>query len=440
MLARLGAAAAVVVAAASLVGCGSSGGSHAAPPAAASAPSASNAGSTGTTATTEGSPTTIGLRTINWGDITVPGRVCAADITKNVTLHNGQATVQDPAIRYTGSTVAGIPQLSGQYPLHISIQPQFGQLTGGPQVAVLALICSLSAVAAGLVETTAVFDAPAGTPHLLALFSDDQYGKIPGVESALVPSRFRVNDGVITVYGSYLEDDDPIANPTGRGSTTIVYRDGTVVPSGVIAVLPSASSSSPATTSTTSSTSTTSTTYTTAPPSSVTGGGRTITAQASSGQTYTATIVAVDEVTPCAAYAYGTALIQYFLQHPCPEGADLRLETIPYQGRTVALSIIEVETAAGPPDDLYEYADQLVRLENAPNTGGLDDILRTDARPPGWPPAIPSNEAFVVIGEDATIYIFDAWYLQGSTAPQDPTLVNLIRDIFLTPLTIPQDG
>ena len=159
-------------------------------------------------------PTAIDLRTINWNDITVPGRACGPDITSNITLHNGQAMVQDPTVHAT-VTLPGVPQVSGEYPLNISIQPQFGQLAGGPQVAVLALTCSLSGVAAGLYETTAVFDAPDGTPHLLALLSDEEYGHIPGVDSALVPTAYQVTDGVIAVDGSYLQGDDPTRTPPG---------------------------------------------------------------------------------------------------------------------------------------------------------------------------------------------------------------------------------
>ena len=181
-------------------------------------------------------------------------------------------------------------------------------------------------------------------------------------------------------------------------------------------------------------------TYATTPPPSGTAGAPTITAQGYSGRTYTATIAAQDQVANCAASSYGTTLIEYFQQHPCPEGASRRLETIPYQGQTVALSIIEVAATAGPPGDLYEYAAQLDQLENAPNTGGLDDLLRSGVRPPGWPSAIPANETFLVTGEDATVCIFDAWYLEGATVPQDPALVNLIHDIFLTPLATPQAG
>jgi hypothetical protein len=57
-------------------------------------------------------------------------------------------------------------------------------------------------------------------------------------------------------------------------------------------------------------------------------------------------------------------------------------------------------------------------------------------RPPGWPARIPAHEAFVVAGEDATIAVFDLWYLDGSTTDQDPALVTLARDLFLTPITV----
>ena len=54
-----------------------------------------------------------------------------------------------------------------------------------------------------------------------------------------------------------------------------------------------------------------------------------------------------------------------------------------------------------------------------------------------WPRVIPSNEASSS-AEDANIHIFDASYLEGSTSTQDPTLLYLIRDTFLTPLAIAQ--
>jgi hypothetical protein len=218
----------------------------------------------------------------------------------------------------------------------------------------------------------------------------------------------------------YLQPADAHCCPSGRGSTTISYRNGRLVPSRVI----------------TTTTAPASTPSGTASQPSAHGIGRTITATTTSGHTYVATVQAEDVVSDCAANSYGAPLINYFRQHPCPSGAGRRLVTIPFEGRTVALSMIEVAAQVGPPGDLYKYAAQLNQLERTTGTGGLDDLLRSGTRPPGWPAAIPANEAFVVTGEDDTVDIFDAWYLTGPTANQDPTLVQLANDLFLTPITL----
>jgi hypothetical protein len=230
----------------------------------------------------------------------------------------------------------------------------------------------------------------------------------------------QVGNGIVTVSGLYLQPQDGHCCPSGHGTTTIVYRNGTLVPSRVIATTtaPGPASSGP-----------------TAQPSAA-GIGRTITATTPSGHTYVATVQAEDVVSDCAANSYGAPVIDYFHQHPCPSGAGRRLVTIPFQGRTVALSMIAVAAQVGPPDDLYKYAAQLNQLERADGTGGLDDLLRSGHRPAGWPAQIPPNEAYVVTGEDDTVAIFDAWYLTGPTANQDPGLVQLVNDLFLTPITV----
>jgi len=229
-----------------------------------------------------------------------------------------------------------------------------------------------------------------------------------------------VQDGVIIVTGVYLQGNDAFCCPSGRGTTTISYRNGKLVPSGVISTGPAPGS--PAATSPGAPT--------------TTGVGRTITATGYDGQTYVATVRAEDTVSNCAANSYGSPVITFFQQHPCPSGAGRRLVTIPFKGRTVALSMVEADAQVGPPNDLYKYAAQLSKLENEAGTGGLDDLLRSGVRPAGWPAAIPANEAFVVTGQDDTIEIFDAWYLDGSTENQDPALVKLTQDIFLTNITV----
>ena len=98
--------------------------------------------------------------------------------------------------------------------------------------------------------------------------------------------------------------------------------------------------------------------------------------------------------------------------------------------------MIVVDAQIGPPGNLYVYAVQLDDLERANGTGGLNDLLRSGVRPAGWPAAIPSDETFVVNGEDDTIAIFDAWYLSGPNTSQDPDLARLVDDLFLTPITV----
>ena len=379
------------------------------PGAAGAAAQAGPISTAGTSATP--SPVSFDLRSVDWKNVTVPGRACFSK--RDITLRNGQATIpirsQAPA---------------GGYRLQIDIPSQYGQLgNGGPPVAVLDLLCAGTGSYSGtgtFWHSVVVFDAQGGRPHVLGVFNGSDLGTVGSLGVWLQPRQLQVGNGVVTVSGAYLQPQDAHCCPSGRGTTTIAYRNGKLVASRVI-------------------------TTTTAPgpaPSGATsqppapGIGRTITATTPSGHTYVATVQAEDVVSDCAANAYGTPVISYFRQHPCPRGAGRRLVTIPLGGRTVALSMIEVDAQVGPPGDLYKYAAQLNQLERANGTGGLNDLLRSGKRPAGWPAAIPPNEAFVVTGEDDTVDIFDAWYLTGSTANQDPALVQLVNDLFLTPITV----
>jgi hypothetical protein len=317
----------------------------------------------------------------------------------------------------------------GGYLLTRTTAPQYGQLAnGGPMVAVLGLNCSgtgsNSARSQELWPSFVVFDAPGGHVRVLGFYFDGDFGKFKQTGTFLVPLRAHVQNGVITVGGDFLRATDAACCLSGRWSATLSYRSGKLVLSGVITngAGPGGPTTSPTTPATP-----------TAPPA--VGVGRTITVTGYDGHTYVATVRAEDTVADCAANSYGAAMIQFFRQHPCHD-AGRRLVSIPFNGRTVALSMIVVGEQAGPPNDLYRYAAQLAKLENESGTGSVDDLLRSGVRPAGWPAAIPANEAFVVTGEDATIEIFDAWYLDGSTAAQDPALVKLTQDIFLTSITV----
>ncbi len=359
-------------------------------------------------------PVSFDLHSVDWDNITVPGRACFA--SHAITLHNGKATLPIPP-----ASRPGLPP--GGYLLTRSIAPQYGPLAnGGPMVAVLGLMCAGTGSNSGtgtFWPSVVVFDAPAGRVQVLGLYSVGDLGTVAGTGSGLVPRQLRVQGGVITVAGVYLRGQDAHCCPSGRGTTTIAYRDGRLAPSRVISTALGSGGPAP-----------------TSPSSPAPAGvGRTIVATGPSGQTYVATVRAEDTVSDCAANSYGAAVIKFFEQHPCPSGAGRRLVTIPVKGRTVALSMIVAGEHVGPPGDLYKYASELSKLERAPGTGGLDDLLRSGVRPAGWPAAIPANEAFLVTGEDATVEIFDAWYLDGSTRSQDPELLRLAEDLFLTPIT-----
>jgi len=76
-----------------------------------------------------------------------------------------------------------------------------------------------------------------------------------------------------------------------------------------------------------------------------------------------------------------------------------------------------------------------VNLENAPGTGSINDLLRDGASMPGASGEIPPHEAFQVYSQDTGVTVFDAWFVHGSTPDQDPRLVSLEEDLFLSRLT-----
>ncbi|TAM91677.1 MAG: hypothetical protein EPN43_03850 [Jatrophihabitans sp.] len=160
---------------------------------------------------------------------------------------------------------------------------------------------------------------------------------------------------------------------------------------------------------------------------------RTISVAAQDGRTYQVRVWAEDRIGDCAAHSYGQ-VVQYFREHPC-RGASRRLITLDAGGRAVGMSVITVGCASGPePDHVYDYAAQFAALERADGTGGINDLLREGAHMPG-PSAIPANEAFEVQSQDVGVFVFDAWYLQGPTASQDPALIALEQSLVLTAAT-----
>ena len=188
------------------------------------------------------SPAAFDLHSVDWKSITLPGRTCNS--TRDITLHNGQA-----AIPVASATPPG------GYILEINIPPQYGPLAnGGPSVAVLGLMCAGTGSYAGtgtFYPHIAVFDAQGNKPHLLGEFANGDLGEIAPLGVWLVPSNFEVRNGVIVINGKFLQSQDPHCCPSGRGTTTITYRNGALVPSKTISTTsaPSGAATSSASTS-----------------------------------------------------------------------------------------------------------------------------------------------------------------------------------------------
>jgi hypothetical protein len=159
---------------------------------------------------------------------------------------------------------------------------------------------------------------------------------------------------------------------------------------------------------------------------------RPISVVGTSGQTYAVNLWSSSTVTDCAAHSYGTKVPAFLRTHPC-RSAHRVLVTVPYNGRTAVLSEVDVDIPAAGADP-YKNASGLATLERADGTGGLNGLLREGVRIPGVASAIPFREAFEVYGQDTGVTIFDAWWQSGATADQDPKLVQLEMDLYLTSL------
>ena len=157
---------------------------------------------------------------------------------------------------------------------------------------------------------------------------------------------------------------------------------------------------------------------------------KTVTTHAPDGGTYVVKIWQQVEDPTCFDHAYGAPMISFLTQHPCT-GMRRTLATTTVNGRDVGFNESAVGFPAGPPTNPYKYAEEFKALENADNTGSIDDLLRDGYRLPSGPTSIPGGEAFNVLGQDSGVVVYDAWYLDGSTPTNDPALIKMTQDIFL---------
>lgn len=132
----------------------------------------------------------------------------------------------------------------------------------------------------------------------------------------------------------------------------------------------------------------------------------------------------------CAEHAYGAPVIAYLTAHPC-HGLSRLLATTTVNGKRVGFAQSSLAFVGTAPQD-YEFSHQFQKLVAQDGTGNINDLLRDGRRLPSGPTAVPSPDAFFVTGEDAGVTIVDAWYLDGPTPTNDPPLVQMAKDIFLS--------
>lgn len=141
-----------------------------------------------------------------------------------------------------------------------------------------------------------------------------------------------------------------------------------------------------------------------------------------------------DDVSNCRVHSYGAPVRRYFRRDPCR--AETRyLYTTNVRGRAAVLEVESLETGRLRNDpNGGRSSGELVKLENASGTGGVNDLLRE-----GWsiPHArhIPRHEVFSTAHEDSGVAVFDAWYEHGRTADHDHALSTMESQLYLTSAT-----
>lgn len=131
----------------------------------------------------------------------------------------------------------------------------------------------------------------------------------------------------------------------------------------------------------------------------------------------------------CAGHAYGKAVIAFLKKHPCQRLRRILASTT-VDGRPVAIA--ESATSFGASGgDPYQITGEFTQLEQRDGTGSINDLMREGHRIPGGPSSIPRQEVFKVLSQDNVATIWDVWYLDGPTDPDDLALMKLVDGVFL---------
>jgi hypothetical protein len=163
----------------------------------------------------EASAQTLGVQRVNWGDVTIPGRLC--EVKGDIRLHDGQATE-----RHSGY---GIPL--DVYTTTVT----HGYLAHGLPVTALQIWCATTGgTAAGqIAEGIFVFASPGGHPHLLGTLTP-QYNPSAAVHIAYIAVNRIDTARHITVTEYFYSVANADCCPTGRATTIWKWTGRTFIP------------------------------------------------------------------------------------------------------------------------------------------------------------------------------------------------------------------
>jgi hypothetical protein len=163
----------------------------------------------------EASAQTLGVQRVNWGDVTIPGRLC--EVKGDIRLHDGQATV-----RHSGY---GIPL--DVYTTTVT----HGYLAHGLPVTALQIWCATTGgTAAGqIAEGIFVFASPGGHPHLLGTLTP-QYNPSAAVHIAYIAVNRIDTARHIRVTEYFYSAANADCCPTGRATTIWKWTGRTFIP------------------------------------------------------------------------------------------------------------------------------------------------------------------------------------------------------------------
>lgn len=156
---------------------------------------------------------------------------------------------------------------------------------------------------------------------------------------------------------------------------------------------------------------------------------RTVTTHSSDGASYVVKIWAENEVTDCAAHAYGAPVIRYLHAHPC-DGMRQVLATTVVNGKNVGFAQRSIGFR-GAGNSSYRIAGRFRELVSRSGTGNLNDLMREGYRLPSGQTQVPFPNAFSALAQDNSVTVVEAWYLDRPTPDNDPQLVRMASDIFL---------